>query len=70
MDRIFPVDSDDVERRVDMAYGSDASDDSRRSTRRGGYLEKMFCKHFSESSLCLPRQQGSCTTTAELSENF
>ena len=40
-----------------------------RSTRRGCYLEKRFVKQFSESSPCLPGQQGSCSTNVELSEN-
>ena len=31
-------------------------------TRKGCYLEKMFCKQFSESSTCLPGQQDSCST--------
>ena len=30
------------------------------STRRGRYLEIMFCKQFSETSPCLHGQQGSC----------
>ena len=38
-------------------------------TRRGCNLEKRFCKHFSKSSISLARQQGSCSTTLELSEN-
>ena len=39
------------------------------SSRWGCYLENKFCKQFSESSPCLPRQQGSSSTTVEISEN-
>ena len=31
---------------------------------------RRFCKQFSESSPCLPGQQGSCITAVELSENI
>ena len=31
---------------------------------------RRFCKQFSESSPCLPGEQGSCKTTVELSENI
>ena len=41
--------------------------DRKANTRRG--LEKRFCKQFSESTPCLLGQQGSCSTTVELSEN-
>ena len=37
------------------------------STRTGRNLDKRFCKQFSESSLCLPGQQGSCSTFVDLS---
>ena len=33
-------------------------------------MDKRFCKQFSASSPCLPRQQGSCSKTVELSENI
>ena len=40
------------------------------STMKGYYLEKRFCKQFSESSPCLPGQQESCNTTLELLETL
>ena len=33
-------------------------------------LFRRLCKQFSESSPCLPVQQGSCITNVELSENI
>ena len=43
---------------------------SQSGTRTGLYFGKRFCEQFSESSPCLPVQQGSCCTTVEFSENI